>query len=308
MYSIASRRSGGSRVSKMISPSCLRACMLAITSSLPCSALLCVETDRSLELELELVFVFLFHLFCCLSARSPSDLPQSPHSIFVLILVLASAVSFAGKSGFYGVTFIMVPGLFVILLAWSVSLGRGTSPWPVFVMTLVLFPLGVACFGPTRALVDWLAWGQQRSAAIAATDGASFNPSDLNDIIPSLADAIYFTAANALGGYFFLCIPLYVALSSARDALIDEYNSKISEYFLAALKIVNAEDKQRWRHRTTRLMAPLPPPLSLHFTPNVFTQASSRSRWAKRSPRNCLPLSSSSPATPSTRAARREWT
>ena len=133
----------------------------------------------------------------------------------VLLVAATTGLLLVEKSIGSGMLTFVLTSVFITLLAWGTSIGRGISPWPVFVIALVMIPSVAGLFTGYGPYVAFL---QQQHAELLAEGlrDAEWTPeyAEIYRVI-----LLFFNLC-----YIFFSVPLYLALSSSRY-LLTEYST-----------------------------------------------------------------------------------
>ena len=138
-------------------------------------------------------------------------------AIAVGLTVAGTAAAYVGKQNRWSSPFTELPIPLVAMLAWAVTLSRGCSPWPVFVIVMVIMPYAT----PIGWFMDTLSWGvgYQNHLKKLGLDTSFFG-----SIHASTQMFLFYSA----GTHGTICLPFYLGLHAARDFLRHEYSDPVA--------------------------------------------------------------------------------
>ncbi len=152
------------------------------------------------------------------NAKSKTQVAQvntSHHDTFAWAMVAialgltaaGAGAAYVGKYRNFAFPFTDLPIPLAAMLAWAVTLPRGCSPWPVFVIVMVIMPYGMNI----GILMDPLSWGTSYHEYI---EGLGLD-GDGNWM--TMQQRIGEFLLNSSGLYALICLPFYLGLHAARD-------------------------------------------------------------------------------------------
>ena len=139
-------------------------------------------------------------------------------AISIGLAVTGAGVSYAGKSSAFGLPFSFFHIPLTAMLAWAVTLPRRCSPWPVFVILIVVMPYA-ANIG---ILTEVFSWG---TAYHEYLDGIGLDASTSEG---ETVDSSRRYLSTTLPIFALICVPFYLGLHTARDRLRRDYRDPVA--------------------------------------------------------------------------------
>ena len=129
-----------------------------------------------------------------------------------------AGAAYEGKYWTFAFPFTQLPIPLAAMLAWAVTLPRGCSPWPVFVIVMVIMPYGTHI----GFLMDPLSWGTSYHEYIKGLGLDHGTEGTMQQRIGSflfLSSVLYATT----------CLPFYLGLHAARDLWVSTTRNRERE-------------------------------------------------------------------------------
>ena len=151
------------------------------------------------------------------NAKSKSQVAQvntSHHDTFAWAMVAialgltaaGAGAAYVGKWHAFAYPFTDLPIPLAAMLAWAVTLPRGCSPWPVFVIVMMIMPYGTVI----GFLMDPLSWGTSYHEYI---EGLGLDHGTEGRMQESIGLFLFLSSL----AYATTCLPFYLGLHAARD-------------------------------------------------------------------------------------------
>ena len=151
------------------------------------------------------------------NAKSKTQVAQvntSHHDTFAWAMVAialgltaaGAGAAYVGKAYAFAFPFTDLPIPLAAMLAWAVTLPRGCSPWPVFVIVMVIMPYGSVI----GVLMDPLSWETSYHEYIK---GLGLDRGNWMTMQESIGNFLLYSS----GFYATTCLPFYLGLHAARD-------------------------------------------------------------------------------------------
>ena len=139
-------------------------------------------------------------------------------AIAVGLTVAGTAAAYVGKHNRWSTPFTELPIPLAALLAWAVTLPRGCSPWPVFVIVMLIMPYATAI----GSIMDTLSWGAAYHNYLLEKLGIVRG--SWGKIHATMQQFLFYSA----GTHGTICLPFYLGLHAARDFLRREYSDPVA--------------------------------------------------------------------------------